>query len=229
MRSPSRGATLPTRSCCSCRGSSRPPSSSPADSSSRSSRAGPSGDCSRGCSFDRLALRTGASEMLRVAEMPSAELLVAKIVFWIVWIGFVVSAVDTLQFGPFQGLVAAVLPLRAALPGGAAGARARIPGRQLRLACHAARVGECRAAGRAPAQRDAAPPGDRDRGRHGARAAGAGDHRRADGICHRVRRVDAGAGDCVRARRARCRQAAARTASQRRKKRRRRLDAAPHL
>jgi hypothetical protein len=55
--------------------------------------------------FDRLALRTGASEMLRVADMPSAELLVAKIVFWIVWIGFIVSAVDTLQFGPFRGLV----------------------------------------------------------------------------------------------------------------------------
>lgn len=55
--------------------------------------------------FDRLALRTGATEMLRMADMPSAELLVAKIVFWIVWIGFIVSAVDTLQFGPFQGLV----------------------------------------------------------------------------------------------------------------------------
>jgi hypothetical protein len=55
--------------------------------------------------FDRLALRTGASEMLRVADMPSAELLVAKIVFWIVWIGFIVSAVDTLHFVPFQGLV----------------------------------------------------------------------------------------------------------------------------
>jgi Conserved TM helix len=55
--------------------------------------------------FDRLALRTGASELLRVAEMPSAELLISKIVFWIVWIGFIVSAVDTLQFGPFQGLV----------------------------------------------------------------------------------------------------------------------------
>ena len=58
-----------------------------------------------GLRFERLALRTGASEMLRVADMPSAELLVAKIVFWIVWIGFIVSAVDTLQFGPFQGLV----------------------------------------------------------------------------------------------------------------------------
>jgi hypothetical protein len=55
--------------------------------------------------FDRLAQRTGASEMLRIAEMPSAEVLIAKIVFWIVWIGFIVSAVDALQFGPFQGLV----------------------------------------------------------------------------------------------------------------------------
>ena len=55
--------------------------------------------------FDRLSLRTGASDMLRVAEMPAAEVLVAKIVFWIVWIGFIVSAVDTLQFKPFQGLV----------------------------------------------------------------------------------------------------------------------------
>jgi hypothetical protein len=55
--------------------------------------------------FDRLAARTGASEMLRVAEMPSADVLVAKIVFWIVWTGFVVSAVDALQFEPLQGLV----------------------------------------------------------------------------------------------------------------------------
>src|SRR5580765_2832491 len=55
--------------------------------------------------FDRLSLRTGASDMLRVADMPTAEVLVAKIVFWIVWIGFIVSAVDTLQFQPFQGLV----------------------------------------------------------------------------------------------------------------------------
>jgi hypothetical protein len=43
--------------------------------------------------------------MLRVADKPSAEMLVAKIVFWIVWIGFAVSAVDTLQFGPIQGLM----------------------------------------------------------------------------------------------------------------------------
>jgi hypothetical protein len=55
--------------------------------------------------FDRLSRRSGASEMLRMAEMPTAELLIAKIVFWIVWLGFIVSAVDTLQFAPFRGLV----------------------------------------------------------------------------------------------------------------------------
>jgi hypothetical protein len=43
--------------------------------------------------------------MLRVAEMPRAELLIAKIVFWIIWIGFIVSAVDTLQFDAFRGVV----------------------------------------------------------------------------------------------------------------------------
>jgi hypothetical protein len=55
--------------------------------------------------FGRLSERTGVSEMLRAADMPTAELIVAKIAFWIVWIGFILSAVDTLQFGAFQGLV----------------------------------------------------------------------------------------------------------------------------
>jgi hypothetical protein len=55
--------------------------------------------------FEQLTNRSGASEMLRTAEMPTAEVLIARIVFWIVWIGFIVSAVDTLQFAPFQGLV----------------------------------------------------------------------------------------------------------------------------
>jgi hypothetical protein len=55
--------------------------------------------------FDRLATRTGASEMLRVADMPSADLLIGRIIFWIVWMGFIVSAVDTLQFAALHGLV----------------------------------------------------------------------------------------------------------------------------
>lgn len=55
--------------------------------------------------FERLSIRSGASELLRRADMPTADVLVGKIVFWLVWIGFIVSAVDTLQFAPFQGLV----------------------------------------------------------------------------------------------------------------------------
>ncbi len=55
--------------------------------------------------FERLAVRIGASDMLRVAEMPAPQVLVAKIVFWLVWIGFIVSAVDALQLQPFDGLV----------------------------------------------------------------------------------------------------------------------------
>jgi hypothetical protein len=55
--------------------------------------------------FDRLAARTGANEMLRVAELPRPQILIAKIVFWLVWIGFIVSAVDALQLQPFHGLV----------------------------------------------------------------------------------------------------------------------------
>ena len=164
--------------------------------------------------FDRLAARSGASEMLRVAEMPSADLLVAKIVFWIVWMGFVVSAVDALQFGPLQGLVQQFFLFVPRAPSGSAGARPGISRRQLRLAWHAAGVGQCRSAGRPFAQRNAPPPGDRDSGGHGARTAGLGDSRRVDGICHRIRRVDAGVGDSVRPRRpGRC-QAAARSASE---------------
>jgi len=55
--------------------------------------------------FDSLSRRSGASELLRTAEMPAAELLIARIVFWLVWIGFIVSAIDTLQFAPFQGVL----------------------------------------------------------------------------------------------------------------------------
>jgi hypothetical protein len=55
--------------------------------------------------FYRLSRRTGASDMLRMADLPAADVLIGKIIFWIVWIGFIVSAVDTLRFAPFQGLV----------------------------------------------------------------------------------------------------------------------------
>jgi hypothetical protein len=55
--------------------------------------------------FDRLSHRSGANDLLKRSEMPSAEVLIARVAFWIVLIGFTVSAIDTLQFAPFQGLV----------------------------------------------------------------------------------------------------------------------------
>jgi len=55
--------------------------------------------------LDRLSDRTGATDLLRMAEMPKAEILIGKTAFWLVWIGFIVSAIDTLQFAPFRGLV----------------------------------------------------------------------------------------------------------------------------
>jgi hypothetical protein len=54
---------------------------------------------------ERMSRRIGASEILRAAEMPPVAVLIAKIVFWLVWIGFIVSAIDTLRFAPFAGLV----------------------------------------------------------------------------------------------------------------------------
>jgi hypothetical protein len=56
--------------------------------------------------FERAADRSGASEMLRVAELPRANVLVSGIAFWVIWIGCLLSSVDALQFEPLQGLVA---------------------------------------------------------------------------------------------------------------------------
>jgi hypothetical protein len=55
--------------------------------------------------FERLALRTGASDLLRGAELPAAGVLIASTVFWVVLIGFIVSSIDALQFQPLDGLV----------------------------------------------------------------------------------------------------------------------------
>jgi len=47
--------------------------------------------------FDRLAERAGATELLAASEMPRAETLLAGLVFWGVWIGFLVAGVEALQ------------------------------------------------------------------------------------------------------------------------------------
>ena len=49
--------------------------------------------------FDQLSARSGASELLRAAEMPAPENLIGQLVFWIVWIGFIMSATVILTAG----------------------------------------------------------------------------------------------------------------------------------
>jgi hypothetical protein len=55
--------------------------------------------------FGRLCERHGVAEMLRAADLPKADDLAAAIVFWIVWVGFLLSGVDVLGFVALQGLV----------------------------------------------------------------------------------------------------------------------------
>jgi len=55
--------------------------------------------------FGTLCERQGVADMLKAAELPRAEALVAGIVFWIVWVGFLLSGVDVLGFTALQGLV----------------------------------------------------------------------------------------------------------------------------
>lgn len=55
--------------------------------------------------FPRLCERQGVADVLRTAELPPAETIVAAIVFWVVWIGFLLSGVDVLGFAALRGLV----------------------------------------------------------------------------------------------------------------------------
>lgn len=52
------------------------------------------------------AERIGLAPMLRAADLPPADVLSSRIVFWIVWIGFLLSGVDVLGFTVLQGLMA---------------------------------------------------------------------------------------------------------------------------
>jgi hypothetical protein len=55
--------------------------------------------------FDRLADRTGVAPVLRGADLGRASAVVASLVFWIVWIGFLLSGVDALGFDALEGIV----------------------------------------------------------------------------------------------------------------------------
>ena len=55
--------------------------------------------------FNAGAERIGVAPLLKVADLPPADVLTGAIVFWLVWIGFLLSAVDVLGFAALQGLV----------------------------------------------------------------------------------------------------------------------------
>ena len=55
--------------------------------------------------IDRLAERHGVADMLRKADVPKADVLAGAMVFWIVFIGFLLSGIDVLGFVALQGLV----------------------------------------------------------------------------------------------------------------------------
>ena len=51
------------------------------------------------------AERFGVAPLLRTTDLPPADALVGAIVFWLVWIGFLLSGIDVLGFESLQGLV----------------------------------------------------------------------------------------------------------------------------
>ncbi len=55
--------------------------------------------------FPRLSERQGLAEALRNADLPTAESILASLVFWVIFVGFLLSGVDVLGFSALQGLV----------------------------------------------------------------------------------------------------------------------------
>jgi uncharacterized protein YneF (UPF0154 family) len=56
--------------------------------------------------FDVLSERIGLAALLKAADLPAASVLAGSVVFWLVWLGFLLSGVDVLGLTALQGLVA---------------------------------------------------------------------------------------------------------------------------
>jgi hypothetical protein len=56
--------------------------------------------------FDLLSERIGLAALLKAADLPAASVLAGSVVFWLVWLGFLLSGVDVLGLTALQGLVA---------------------------------------------------------------------------------------------------------------------------
>ena len=52
------------------------------------------------------AERFGVAPLLKMADLPPADALLGAIVFWLVWLGFLLSGIDVLGFTSLQGLLA---------------------------------------------------------------------------------------------------------------------------
>jgi len=61
--------------------------------------------------LDRFAERAGAAELLRRAELPSAESVLSSLVFWVVLIGFLLSGLGALGFPGVESLIGDFLRL----------------------------------------------------------------------------------------------------------------------
>ena len=51
------------------------------------------------------AERFGVAPLLKTADLPPADVLLGAIVFWLVWLGFLLSGIDVLGFTSLQGLL----------------------------------------------------------------------------------------------------------------------------
>jgi Conserved TM helix len=51
------------------------------------------------------AERFGVASLLRTADLPPADALIGATVFWLVWLGFLLSGIDVLGFESLQGLL----------------------------------------------------------------------------------------------------------------------------
>jgi len=59
--------------------------------------------------LNALADRSGAGEVLKNAELPPADRVAGRLVFWLVFLGFLLSGLDALGFKGVEGLVARFL------------------------------------------------------------------------------------------------------------------------
>jgi hypothetical protein len=55
--------------------------------------------------FNQGCDRIGVGAVLKTADLPPADVVVSLIVFWLVWVGFLLSGVDVLGFTALEGMV----------------------------------------------------------------------------------------------------------------------------